>query len=367
MMYYRIVPHRNSFCLHRSPDPTEERKVAGRRVSDTDIQNGIDNGSDEEMRAFYLAIQVLIVGDQQQRTTIDRLSASTVNNIRTGVKCPADYLEKYRYSAIVSARNYGAKRNKKEMAIYDELNDLLRTVFEPIKAKLRLPLVNMSEYSFTVPETLVTAIQLVSCKNYLKSLVTYGAITEYTYEKVMSKLHRDYPDKAEQIITEMDKTKSRAHLSAISFNDSNGQLVVSMVNVKGDLLHLEGYKFLRLIEEHDNGKGGWLSLGFLERKETWLPEPLLKLNKEKAGEIVARYSAPESYFDVKCRVISDNKTNSMDIAVQAQFIIDQEYLVCLYVAIMKLKTDKQRFEELREKAETKEVVNMANLEADLFD
>lgn len=363
MMYYRLVPHNNSFWLHWSQDPTVDRKNIGSRVSATVIQNG---GTDEELRAFYLAIQVLIVGDEQQRGTLERVSISTARNIETGVKSPADYLEIYRYPAIVRNRKSSKKRNKEEMENYDELNNLLHTVFEPIKVKLKLPVVNRSEYSYSVPDSLIPAIKSEGCRNYLKSLVTYGVITEYACEKVISRLQRDYPENAEQIIAEMNKSKSRAHLSAISFNDSNGQLVVSMVNIHGDLLHLEGYKFLRLIEEHDNEKGGWLSLGFLERKETWLPEPLLKLNKEKGGELVAHYSAVESCLDVKCRVITDRNTNNTGIIAQAQFIIDQDYLVCLYVAIMKLKNDKQRFEELREKAETKEVTNMAGLEADLF-
>lgn len=362
MMYYRVVPDISCFRLHGSPDPREDLKIKGRMVSQSAIEGGVDDGTDEELQTFFLAIQVLLAGERQQRSTVELLTATSTRNIKTDVKSAADYLEIYRYPVIVRNRKKRAERKEDEMTKYDELTELLCTVFAPIKEKLRLPVVNKSAYSFTVPDSLVIAITKNECKNYLKSLLTYGTITEYVFDKIVEKVKREYPDNAEKIITEIEKTRTHDHLSAISFNDSGGQLVVSIVNVHGDQLQLEGYKFLRLIEEHDNEKGGWLSLGFLERKETWLPEPLLKFNKEKSGELVARYSAQDSCLDVKCRGGASNS----GISAQARFIIEQDYLVCLYVAILKLKNDKQRFEGLRELAETKEVTNMAGLEEDLF-
>jgi hypothetical protein len=145
-----------------------------------------------------------------------------------------------------------------------------------------------------------------------------------------------------------------------------GQLLVSIVNVGGDLLQIEGYKLLRLIDEHENDQGGWLSIGKLDKQGDWLPDPLVKLNKETTGELVARYIAKESFLQVRCRT-TDRKTSKTGESVRASFILDQDYLVCLYVAIMRLRHDKQRFEELREQAETKPVANLADLEADLFD
>jgi len=369
MMYLRLVSHHGSFKLHRSPAPSAEGKISGRNASDLDIQRGVDGSNGEELRAFYLAMQVLIEGQRRQGHTVELLTTTGVRDVKTGVRRVADYLELYRHASVVLVRKNKTKRNKDEMTQYNELNELLRTVFEPIKVKLGLPAVNPSEYSYTVPATLIPAVRSSTLKGHLESLVTHGALTTCKFEKTKGRLQRDYPDipdVIEKIIAGMELTKSRDHLSAISFNDSKGQLLVSIVNVTGDLLQMEGYKFLRLIEEHGNDKGGWLSLGKLDRKEEWLPDPLIKFNKESSGEIIAHYSATESSLEVQCRV-TDKRSSKTEPSAQALFIIDQDYLVCLYVAIMRLKEDKQNFERLREIAETKEVADMRKIEADLFD
>ena len=93
-------------------------------------------------------------------------------------------------------------------ANYIKLHELLSTVYAPIKEVLRLPATNMSAVSFTVPEDLVPVIKSLACRNYLKSLITYGTITLYKYVKIKNKLRNDYPDNAEQIITAMDGTCS---------------------------------------------------------------------------------------------------------------------------------------------------------------
>lgn len=362
MMFFRIVPHHDSFKLYRSPAPLDNSEVSGDEVSALDIQRGVDNSSDKNLQAFYLSMQVLLEGERRQRRTLELLTTTGVRDVKTGVRSAAEYLEIYRYAAIVRDRKNKAKRNKSEMATFNDLNQMLRTVFQPIKEKLGLPSVNPSEYSYKVPDSVVTAVRSNTCKGYLKSLVTYGVLTKYKFDKVISRLEHDFPDEAENIIAGIRTTESRDHLSAISFNDNNGQLLVSIVNVTGDLLRLEGYKLIRLVEEHNE----WLSLGFLERKGDWLPDPFIQFNKELSGEIVARYSALESCFEVKCRT-TDKKSNKTGISAQAVFIVDQDYLVCLYIAILRLKNDKSRFEELREIADTKVVANMADLEADFFD
>lgn len=365
-MYYRIISNPEGFKLHRSSVPEDGERVRGKYVSDREIDSGALNPANEDLRRFFLAIQVLLAGEKQQRVTIERITTTGAHDVKTGVKFAADYLEIYLYPDIVRKRKYGAKRKKQDMEKYDELIALLGTALAPIKEALRLPAINPAEYCYTVPATILVSNIPLGCKNYLKSLVTYGVLTDYKAVKVFSRLERDFPEQAANIIAAMKETASRDHLSAVSFNDASGQLLVSVVNVSGDLLQLEGYKFLRLIEEHGNDQGGWLSLGNLERKGDWLPDPCLKFNKETSGEIVARYYAPETCLEVKLRT-TEGKTGKTGISGQALFILDQEYLLCLYIAIMRLKNDKRRFEELREVAETKKISNIADLEDDLFE
>lgn len=358
-MYFRIIPADGSFKLHRSPELSEGEGITGRTVAFGDIQSGVDNSNDNELRAFYLAMQVLMVGEKRQVHTIEVMTTAGVRDVKTGVKTVADYLEIYRYPVIVRLRGYKEKRTGIVMDNYNGLIDQLKIVFEPIKVNtLRFPAINPSEYSYTVPDALLAAVS-PDCKNFLKSFVT-RTITSREFEKTQAKLLAEYPDDAEKVTAGMKATESRDHLSAISFNDKGGQLLVTIVNVKGDLVQMEGYKFLRLIEAHDNGKGGWLGLGELDREKEWMPEPLIKFNKEKIGELRARYSALNSCIHVQRLEKGKNDSEGKE-KEQALFIIDQDYLVCLYVAIVRLKNDKQKFERLREIAETKEIINMADL------
>jgi len=358
-MYFRIIPADGSFRLHRSPELSECEEISGRTVALVDIQSGVDNTNDKELQAFYLAIQVLMVGEKRQANTVKVLTTAGVRDVKTGVKTVADYLEIYRYPAIVRQRDYKAERTGIEMDNYNELIKQLKTVFEPIKLNtLRLPAVNPSAYSYTVPDALLTVVT-PDCKKYLKSFVT-RTITSREFEKIKTDLLLEYPDDAIMVTESMKKTECPDHLSAISFNDKGGQLLVTIVNVKGDLIQMEGYKFLRLIEAHDNGKGGWLGLGDLDREKEWMPEPLIKFNKEKTGEFRARYSARNSCIYAQHMVREKNDKESKE-GQKSLFIIDQDYLVCLYVAIVRLKNDKQKFERLREIADTKEILDMADL------
>lgn len=368
-MHFIILPDKDTFKLHRAY-LLDKGKTMVRSVFSGDMESVIDRADDVELKRFYLAIQVLIEGERKQRYTVQQLTTSGSRNVKTWVKRVADYLEIYRYPAIVRQRKNKAKRKKSEMVMYNQLDELLRSAFLPIKQLLRFPDENPSEYSYHVPASVLTSVSDSSCKNYLESFKTYGFLSSSRAQKVFSRLRRDYagiPGGVEAVIEGIIATASHDHLSAISFGDSKGQLIVSIVNVNGDLLQMEGYKFLRLVEEHDNTHGGWLSLGGLDREKEWLPVPNIKFNKQTTGEIIARYVAADSCIDAKCRVIDEKNSNITKSSGQALFVIDQDYLICLYVAIVRLKNDKKRFEDLREMAEMKNVTGMDVLEAAFFD
>lgn len=175
--------------------------------------------------------------------------------------------------------------------------------------------------------------------------------------QVCDSLRRDFAQEADIIIDGIQK--SREHLSAISLNSTDGQLVVSIVNQRGDMVSMEGWKLLRLLEEHDTQ----LELGTLDRRGNWEPKPILALNNNSRGTIFAVYTAKDSTLRVICR--QDTITNAgqtrKGTSDKAVFILDQDYLVSMYLAIAQLKHDKQRFEELREAAEARKAVNIEDL------
>lgn len=311
-------------------------------------------------RAFMMAAAVLTSGERHQRVLIQRKTATGTRNIKVSTRPPPEYaLETYDTKIIIKLRK-GTKLSKKELMQYDELTNLIRETFAPIKQKLNLPATNPVMHSYTIPDPLLKTVSK-PCQDYLKRVRTQGMLTEKRLAELQAKLTADFPDEAVMLIDKITETKSREHLAAISLNSKNGQLVVSIVNQRGDLLSMEGWKLLRLIDEH----GTPLNLGDLGRTGSWQPEPLLALNGNRNGELIGVYTADDSTIQIVCREEKHNAKGAVSKGTpdRAAFILDQDYLVSLYVAIAQLKEDKQRFEQLREEAEAKKAINVD----DLFD
>jgi len=311
-------------------------------------------------RAFMLATAVLTSGERHQREVVRRKTAPGTRNIKMLIRPPPEYALETHDSKILIKLSKGSKVNKKELMQYNELTNLIRETLTPIKQRLNLPAANPVMYSYIVPDALVGTVSK-PCQEFLKRVRTQGMLTEKRLAELQAKLSVDFPDESEMVIAKIIQTKSREHLSAISLNSMDGQLVVSIVNQRGDLLSMEGWKLLRLVDEH----GTPLNLGELGRTGSWQPEPLITLNGNRSGELIGVYTAADSTIQVVCR---EEKVNAKGTVAKgtpdrAAFILDQDYLVSLYVAIAQLKEDKQRFEQLREEAEARKAVNVD----DLFD
>lgn len=311
-------------------------------------------------RAFLLAVVILTSGERHHRYLLQRKTGSGARNIRMPIRHAVEYAEETLYAELIDKLRKKRERNKKETMKYEELATLIRDTLDPIKVKLGLPADDPVTYSYTIPENAANAAS-EACRTYLKRLKPQGILTEHFFKKVCDKLRADYPEDATAVIRVISATKNREHLSAISITSKDGQLVVSIVNQKGDLLSMEGWKLLRLIDGH----GTALNLGTLDRKGAWLPEPVLELSKNRSGDLIGIYTAEDSTIQVVCRQETTNSQGKVrtDMPDRAAFILDQNYLVSLYVAIAQLKEDKKRFEDLREQAEAKKAVNID----DLFD
>ena len=311
-------------------------------------------------KAFILAVIILTSGERHHRYLARRKSTRGTRNIRMPIRQTAEYAEETLYSPVSGKLYKSGTRNKKELMKYDDLTTLIRETFAPIKAKLGLPADDPVMFSYTVPDNAANPAS-AECRAYLKRLKPHGLLTEHYFKRACEKLRADFPEDATPIIEAISQTKHREHLSAISLTTKDGQLVVSIVNQRGDLVSMEGWKLLRLVDEHDTP----LTLGSLDRKGPWQPEPLLELSKNKSGDLIGVYTAEDSTLQVVCRQETTTNQGKVSTATpdRAAFMLDQNYLVSLYVAIAQLKEDKKRFEELREQAEARKAVNID----DLFD
>jgi hypothetical protein len=305
----------------------------------------------EQQRAFYLAAIMLLAGEREQRRLLQRKTARGTRNIELKI----DHAAKYAWRTLDDLITLG-KGSQRPTMTYEEIADLIRESMAPIKAKLKLPASDPVLFSYTIPDIKFSA----DCQKYLKEQRPYGALTEYRFREIVSKeLRERFPDEAEEVISRIAATGNRNHLAALSIDSKEGQLAVSVVNQRGDLFTLEGWKLLRLVEKH----GEALTLGTIDRKGDWQREPVLRLNNNKSGEILAVYTAIDSTLHVVCRQetpVGEGKTRT-GTPDRATFMLDQTYLTALYVAILQLKEDKTRFEALREQAEARKAVNINDL------
>lgn len=321
----------------------------------------------KETRAFLWAARVLLVGDTQHKCWVERLSKRGIRNLRPKVESikhylaaafTPEYLEKYSPELALKVRNR-AKLTSEEKDEYDrivmEFIDVYNQAMAPVKAELGFPPITPVKYVYSIPGEVIKSAN--DCKAYLLRMLPYGELTEHILNKVQHELRRDFPDEAEAVLAKIKKTATRDHLSAISVESKDGQLVVSIVNVRSQLLTMEGWKFLELIKNH----GEPISLGDLDRKGNWEAEPILTFSNNRAGELIAVYTANDSTIRVVCQREQNNKNATKFTPDKAAFVLDQDYLLCLYIAILQLKQNKQRFDELREKAVTKAAPNLKEL------
>ena len=274
------------------------------------------------------------------------------------VRPAAEYAEETFFPQVTTKLRKGLKRTKKEAMNFETLTRLIKDSLAPVKEMLGLPAVDPVINSYTIPEEVILAASK-ECRDYLRLLKKKGVLTSHALQRLREKLTADFPGDAVAVIEAA--VKSREHLAAISLNTRDGHLVVMIVNQRGDMVTMEGWKLLRLIDEHDTP----LILGSLERRGEWQSKPLLEINNNKTGELIGVYTASDSTLQVALRqeVTGNKGKEPKGSEDRAAFILDQDYLVSLYVAIAQLKEDREKFERLREEAEARRAINVD----DLFD
>lgn len=318
-------------------------------------------------RQFLLATAALISGEAHQRRSLERVTAPGTRNIQIKVLFTSEYIEETLYPGKGAERRKHRRRTGDVDDDFARILELVNELLPPVKRALGFPEpdTNPSKFTCTITEELIADVRDDACREYLMRVGTGRLLTVPQVSKLLGRLERDWPEEVAGVASKLAKTKTREHLAAISLSTSkDGHRVVSAVNVRGDMVAVEDWKFLQLIRRH----GESLSLGQLDRRGGWLPEPVLKLNDNKVGEIIGRYTADDSTLHVLCRKETPTgsgrtKTDPVD---RAEFVIDQDYLVCLFIAISQLREQAARFDHLREQAEVKMPLRVENLFDDAY-
>lgn len=371
-MIYRLRQDNDLFRLEVYGDHTAGGDPWWKALSLVALYKAFGHEPDgTDAKLFYLSALMLYSGEGHNRAALQRMIVRGTRNLRLAILPAVHYLrESLQFAREAGTRSSAAKRPSSEKnVIPDDIKDLIRESLAPLKVRLFGP-----RETYPAGECYRITDQVLqasgdSCKDYLNQMKTRGPLTVHRYEKLKDELstilRQEHPGEEEfqeiydAVMCAFDRSRSSDHLSAISLTSKNGHLLVCIVNVRREMITMEAWKLLRLVEDH----GKSLNLGGLERKGYWEPETLLEFNANKAGDVYAVYIPDDSAIHVACertKITSQNKstTESMD---KAAFIVDQDYLVSLYITITQLRADQKRFDSLREKAEARVVTNVDHL------
>lgn len=292
---------------------------------------------------FYLACLVLRRGETDQRRAVQRLRAPNSRNIRINSRSIESYF------ADTLPLFYPAWRLEME---YTQLNQLLTDALKSLKQKLRLPTGNRLASCYTLTEKMYQNSDDEGFKQAVDQFVTSVGIPTANkdgtllyvddLQRLHDKIEAGFPKQWKALEKIILQTESREHLSAISLATGKvpGVTYISLANTHGNLLTMESWKFVALLEKHDTPH----KLTDLVEQKRQEPDSMFAFNLHREGEIFAQLYAQESILRVVCR-----STKNHEISGRANFIIDIDYALCLYIALKRLREDSERFARLKEK------------------
>jgi hypothetical protein len=286
---------------------------------------------------FLVAYAVLFFGERHQRVAVMRKTARKTRNIELQVDFTSNYL--LLGVDVVLAKT----RRKKERRIMEEkLIERLSTAIKPIREGLGLGSAQPQEFSYQITEDVVAATANDTLQKHLRTLVTKGALSESRLEDIHDFLQRDFPKEALAVMSALEATKSREHVSAISLLSGESGTLVTIVNDQGQILTFQDYKFLDLIESPGGGRR-LHEFRWQDRKDS---ADEFIFNDNQKGVIVGKLSAEMCVLSVVC--VQDDQS----ICDLSRFNLDLDYLCCVYLVLKRIRDDRVRFNLLREKAES---------------
>jgi len=291
---------------------------------------GIEDGdpAEQRSRAFLVACMLVMAGDPEQRTILNRVSAPRTRNISFNVRTTEEFIE------------MSTKKDQKCISP-KKIDDLLQATFAPVKEQLGFPAKDPAEQSYRVTGEVVAAATTEACIQYLERRKPREAIFPSEFEQMCQTLKTEHTADAENVITAIKKTKSREHIAALSLSTEAGMDFITIANISRQILQMESWRFIKLIEQ----PGEALRLHVFEKiRRDAAAHPFI-FNNNKAGEVVAKFTPGRSCLELAC--IQEGTRATLD---KATFILDSTYTLCLFITLKRLRADKALFVKLVEGA-----------------
>lgn len=171
----------------------------------------------------------------------------------------------------------------------------------------------------------------------------------------------------DEVIKKIRKSKTRDHLSAISLSTAGGELTtiyVGLANPAGDTLTVEGWKFVKILEEPDT----YQLIGDPPPQPAGSEPSLFAFagrdKKSEKNRMDSDYAYVYARFETESATLEVVRTDAggKGVRAKAAFILDPDYLFFLCESLKYLREDRERFARLREKADLKTTINVESLD-----
>lgn len=335
-------------CRFSQVEPDDLLQGKAPKSIDFKIVEVLRDRSDQD---FLTAAAVLQVGERQQRSDINRKLKPKTRNINGRPCRPVWCLGMARNPQGMSRDDRkGKNRMQKEFQV--QLGEMIASVLDQAKWQAEGP----SRWSYVINDDVLDAAEAAGCEEYFIDLAgqRFFAADLVKIEIAIKGMSQT----ADAVMKSLRRTKTDDHLSMISLSaDEEGDLYVTVVDPEGHYLKAAASRFVEMIDSFDQPR----------RLHVFPPrgsrEPVtFAFNNNSKGEIIGQF-LPESFkLDVVCCQGVGQFSNIHD---RSFFFLDPEYLLCLWLVLNRLGTDRIRFEKLKSIAEARVEFNPFAVRASL--
>lgn len=301
-----------------------------------DLLNAWIRAGPDVVGAFLLVYAVVQAGERRQRPAICRKIDPRKRNVQLGVATVEQYLSQF----IEGAAPREPKSARENMKI--ELNEKLTEALRGIRADIGFGSAQASQHTYQVTEDAVAATSDPALQRTLRHYVTLGDLSDFKLQQLQDFLEKDHPQDSAAVLKVVKATQSREHLSALSLHSIEEKLQVTIVNAQGQRLTLPEHKFRDLLTHPDSAR--------LLHTYTWGDQKSKKVDfvfsGDTNGKVVGCLTTAACRLDV---VRVDEKT--LAHYDRARFVLDLDYICCVYVVLHRIRADRERFDRLLEQAE----------------
>jgi len=334
-MIYLFEPLAEDFSIRAIDEPNVGKRYP-KRVSLFGKKSS-KLGSDQ---TFIICAQCIAGGELPQRKLATGLINKRSRNLTTNVEITRDYLA----TMLPSITTTKGKKSMDIIHAEQELNICL----PPIKQTLGWPEINPVEFSFRITQAVLNATDDPLRRKAIEAEIPCGIIFLQRLERIIDRWKGDFGDQADPIIDALRATANRDHLSLISLAANHrDQPRLLIVDEAKNRLVIPAWKFVDLLANPDLTRRLYTFTAEYQRERY----PEVVFNNESSGDLVAKFEPSDS--SLRVMTVTGNNKDQRSIANSriVTFYLDQDYVVCLWLVLNRLISDRMRFDALLEQAE----------------